>query len=508
MEQAAVIFIDSDNVYLKMVEAKNNEFKVIEDLQSPLKLGQDTFKKINIIIIEELCKIITGYLKIISEYQIKTIKAVATAALGQVDNKDFIINQINIKTGLEVEIIDNFEEKKYIYQAIINKINQEKNFWDSEALISYIGSGSLGIGIYAENNIIASRNIKIGSLKVSEILKGIQDKTDEFYVVVEESLSSITHSLKIFLEEFQLNNFIVTGKKIEVVANLCKVDRQGDFFYIPQLKFDSLYQEIKNKTPAQIENTYNLSENNAETILPSIVLYKTLMNLTSAEKIIAPIVFLTDIILYKMLYPDKFFSTKEKFYQSTVLSAKNLGKKYKYDQIHSNLVSKFALNIFDNIKKIHGLNKKHRLLLHSAAVLHDVGKYINISKHYQHSYRIIKSSNIFGLNHQKLSIVALITKYHSNKSIIINDQDFQKLNKKDRLVVAKLTAILRIADALNKSHYNKFNQIKSELTDDQLVITVLSNKETVLEEYTFQKKSKLFKEVFGIKLIFKKKVLY
>ena len=157
------------------------------------------------------------------------------------------------------------------------------------------------------------------------------------------------------------------------------------------------------------------------------------------------------------------------------------------------------------MKNYHGLNKKDRLLLSVAAITHDVGKYINVVGHYNHSYEIIRSSEIVGLSSHDMEIIANTTKYHSSSTPNMLDYNFNRLSYEDRMSVSKLTAILRLAEALDKGHIKKFDNIDVKIKNNTLTIGISTLKNTQIEEWSFGIKSKYFEEVFGMKAVIKNK---
>jgi exopolyphosphatase/guanosine-5'-triphosphate,3'-diphosphate pyrophosphatase len=503
----AVIDIGSDALRLKIAEDRHQMVHVLEYLEYPLRLGSDTYTKgkISFEKVDKICEIIKNFLFVAASYDIKVIRAVATTAVREASNKDYIIDQVKIKTGVSVDIMDDSEEKLYIYKEICKKLLLHWRLQNEPALLVYIGSGSLGISIYKGGNIIFTQNIQMGSLRLSELLGTVQEQSEKFYIVVEQYVKSFTSIAKKIFPMEDISHFIATGREIEIISNFCKSERQGEFVSIPKDTFVGLYEMIKHKTPTQLMDLYKISEEKAEVLLPSMSIYETLLSFTSAQEIMAPQVFLSDALLSDMLYEEQAVEWNKVFAKNTILSAKNIAARYQYDAKHAQMVENHALKIFDKMKKIHGLGSREKLLLQTAAVLHDIGKYINSKNHYRHSYEIIRASDILGLSEEEIEIVANIAKYHSGILPKLEQASYRHLSPKERVLVSKLSAILRIADALDRSHLQKFEEIEVKLKEDKLQITVETYKDTMLEEWCFGYKSEFFEEVFGLKAYMKKK---
>ncbi|MGM0410618.1 MAG: HD domain-containing protein [Bacillota bacterium] len=505
----AVIYLGSRAIYLKIAEkSEKGKMKILENLKYPLNLGQDTFnlEKITPEKIEETCKIINGFLDLISEYKVSKTRAIATTAIKEAKNRDYILDQINVKTGIKFEVFNDVEEKNFIYKKISRVLDNKPKIRKAQNVIAYIGTGSLGVAIYRRGNILSSQHIRVGSLKLSEILKGIQNRTDKFYIVVKEYLSGFTYMLKKVLPQNNIDNLIITGKEINLIKDLCNLNnnKENEINFISKKEFLNVYDKIKEKTPNQVMNEYNLSSEDSELLLPSMTIYKTILEITNAKNFITSTAFISDILLQDMFYPDIARRWNNIFDVNTILSAINLGKKYQYNKAHADAVERYSLTIFDSLKSIHGLNERARLFLQVAAILHDIGKFMSLKGHYYYSYDIIIASNILGLTEEEKKIVANIAKYHSSILPNQNDDSFKHLSSKNRLLVSKLTAILRLGDALDKSHRQKISKIRPEIKNKKLVIKAFSDNTILLEEWTIKQKSALFYEVFGLKVDFKK----
>jgi exopolyphosphatase/guanosine-5'-triphosphate,3'-diphosphate pyrophosphatase len=141
------------------------------------------------------------------------------------------------------------------------------------------------------------------------------------------------------------------------------------------------------------------------------------------------------------------------------------------------------------------------MLLEIAALLHDIGVFIKFAHHNFHSAYIIQNSDIFGLTKREISIVAEISKYHRGSQMPQDEENFLMMPRSDRMLILKLTAILRIADAMDRGHIQTFNDISVKLQQNALLITTKNSKNPVLERIALQEKAGMFESVFGYNVI-------
>lgn len=504
----AIINLGSDSLYLTIAERQDKKIKILEKLEYPLSMGKDTFTNgfISFEKVDRACEIISGFKQIIRDYQIKDVYATGTTALREASNSYFILDQIQTKTGVKIWIMDDSDEKSYIFRDMIRHIRSDKKYKNKNIFIAYIGTGSLGIAYYSKNTIIYSQNITIGSLKVAEILSSLQDKTEEFYSVIEDYLSTFTDALRSQMPIDKIDYFIASGREVELIYNTeseSRVNESGEK-YLSFQDFEDFYDSIKGKTVNQITSQFNLNEIKSEALIPSMGLYRMFLKLFNIKNIIIHRSNLSESIAYERLFSDLNENLINNYNSFIIDNAKFIGSKYLYDNEHAEKVEKYSILIFDEMKKYHKFGEREKILLRVAAILHDVGKYININKHAKNSYNIVKNSDIVGLSKKDIEIVANIVRLHSKQSLKIDNFYLKNLSLKDRFKVAKLLAILRIADSLDRGHKNKYESVDIKLKKETLTVKVESYQEVILEEWSFYKKSEFFEEVYGIKPIFKK----
>lgn len=253
-------------------------------------------------------------------------------------------------------------------------------------------------------------------------------------------------------------------------------------------------------TLSEIAEKYGIPGENALLLLISSILVRSLMSLTGAQLIWASGVSLCDGIAYEYAEQNKIFKVQHDFDADILSSAENISKRYMGSRKRSETLATIALTIFDSMKKVHGLTERERFLLQLATILHDCGKYISMVNLGECSYNIIMSTEIIGLSHREREIVANVVKYNHNafeyyEALGMNST----LDAEAYLTIAKLTAILRVANALDRSHKQKFQNVKTTLKEGNLVIHVDTGDDITLEKGLFQSRADFFEEVFSVR---------
>lgn len=508
-QAAAVIDIGSSVLSMEIAQAGDDEPKELDYLEYPVNLGYEVFThgRVSFRTMEEIARVLEGFTRSAREYGVEddAIRITATTALREASNSTYVLDQIRNKTGRRVEVLEDGQEMALIFKEVLRRMDARKQDLEHPFMMAYIGTGSVGIAAVRDGNVFFARNIRVGSLKLSQMLGETGERTPRFHVILEEYLSALTRLLRDQMQAYRPGRFVVCGKEIEMIAGLAHAEEKDGLLTIGKRSLSALYDDIKSLSPAQAAQKFNLREEQGEVLLPSLVLYRTLSEFTNSDSVISPGVVLLDSLLHELLYPKEAKDWNKRFEEGIAASAREMLKRYQADVNHAEAVESYALNIFDSLKKVHGFSSRERRLLQAAAILHDIGKFVNSKYHDVYSCHILMDSNIIGVSVAEMALIANIARYHSGAVPSLSHAEWAGLSPGDRLTASKLAAILRLADALDRSHMQKLSDIEIKQKENELVISARTDRETALEEWTFGYKSEFFTEVFGLRCVFKKK---
>lgn len=190
------------------------------------------------------------------------------------------------------------------------------------------------------------------------------------------------------------------------------------------------------------------------------------------------------------------------------LSIEQFIKKYYRETNHIYEVKKLSLMLFDEInEKLKKLPLKSRKLLETAALLHDIGYNIDSKNHNKHSFDIICNEKITDFEETEIQLIAHIARYH--RASLPNKTKHKKyalLNKKERKIVKRLAAILRICDGLDRAHMQLIQSLKADYDTKNDIFTVYLTSnipERTPDISSALKKKDLFEKTFKTQIIFK-----
>jgi exopolyphosphatase/guanosine-5'-triphosphate,3'-diphosphate pyrophosphatase len=267
-------------------------------------------------------------------------------------------------------------------------------------------------------------------------------------------------------------------------------------------EFDGL---IKSKTLSKAGLLSGISPENAKLVLPTVLILRKIAIMTNCNKFILSPIDLCDAMAAEFAESRLRIASKHDYDSNIISTARRMAIKYHSDMEHIETVEMLSLQIFDKIKKLHGLGNRERLLLRLGVLLHNIGSFISDIHSRENSYHIIMSTEIIGISDRERRMVANMIRYNEDRF-----PDYMALNeditKEQYITVVKLNAILKTANVLDKSNRHKIKKVDVTLSNDVLTVTAETMADITLEKGLFHDKANAFEEIFGIrpKLVQKK----
>lgn len=496
----AAIYVGSNYLTMTICEiGTDSSFQVLENAVWPINIGRDTFAngRISPETINATCNILNGFVRLMKDYHVKSYKAIATSGLREAGNRDYIIEQIRLICGINVEIINILQERFYVYKALRSHVAEVSDIELKDAIVVNISSGGLEVSIYDNDGLKFTEYLKLGPLRLREILFELEGSTIFFPKVMEEYIESKLFVLKSKMKSLNIHKFIGLGGELNTIFTLINSDNKN---FIQNSKLEKLYLRLREMSTEQIIEHYGLSADTAELILPSLLIFRGIMKVTNADGIYAPMITISQGVLYDIA-DDLFNIQGKKTSQNDIISSVwYIAEKYGVDKKHAAYVERMSEILFDKTWKWHRLGERERLFLRVAAILHDSGNYVSFSEHGVQSYNIIRTQNIMGFSDRDLEIIANIARYHTSKIPAYSDPNYFALTHNDKIIVSKLSAILKIAESMDSSHLQRIDKIETSVSNDILYIKLVSVKDISLERWDILESAKFFQEVMGIEI--------
>lgn len=504
----AAIDVGSNEVVMKIFNITTQSIERVDEIRYSLDLGSDTYTtgKIKQERVDELCRVLKNFSGIMDSYHVKDYRICATSAIRETENTHVLLDLIEQRTGMKIEVLSNSEQRFLDYKSVASRGDVFNRIIEKGTAIVDIGGGSIQLSLFDKDSLIATQNMRIGVLRIREMLYKLNVSESKYPDLIEEIVGGQLEVFKkLYLKEREIENIIIVDDYLSASIN-CITSGQELPGCMEISAYGLFLQELITMSRREIIRSYNMPEEHTLLLIIAALLVKQIVQMMQAENIWAPGVTICDGMAYEYAEKSKIFSTGHDFEQDIIACAKNISKRYMGSRKRSETLEQIALTIFDSMKKVHGLGKRERLLLRLATLLHDCGKYISLNNLGNCGYDIIMSTEIIGLSHREREIVANVVRYnHMELASYDYIGKVTTLAPKSYLIIAKLTAILRVANGLDRSHKQKFKDVTASYDKDKLIITICSNTDITLEQGLFREKAELFEEVFSVRPVIRQK---
>ncbi|MEI8206631.1 MAG: HD domain-containing protein [Kiritimatiellales bacterium] len=504
----AVIDIGATAIRMMIAEiGKNLSVRPVESLEQSVNLGRDTFStgKISLETIEACVQVCRDFSELLREYQITDpacIRAVATSAVAEASNSDVLIDRIFMATSISVEVLDGAEITRLTYFSILPLLQKEPALRQGNLLAIEVGGGNTTALGLRDGAVLFAHTYRFGSFRTREMLEDVRMPAARFRDLIEGEIhSGVRPIIQNFADEKSVK-ILILGSDARLAADKIKPgwhSRPSVSLRVSVLT--CLTDQILSLPVESLVKEYNLPFAAAESLGPALLVMQTVPQLLNCKTVYIGAPSMRDGLLGEMAAGG---SWDERFTKQIIHSALEIGRHYRFDRKHAEGVAAHARNIFRTMQSEHKMPLRYETILTVAALLHDIGTFINNRSHHKHSQYLIENSDIFGLSKQDLILVALTARYHRSALPRPTHTAYTALPRMDRLRVSKLAAILRVADALDRGHAQRIRNPQIGLFTDRLQIGVSGLADCAVEGIALKEKSDLFEQVYGKRAVLAK----
>lgn len=507
----AAIDVGSFELTMKIFDLSGkNTMREIDCIRQRIDLGSDTYAhgKISNEKIDDLCHTLKEFAQIMESYKVTAYKAYGTSAIRETENTLILQDQIEQRTGIWVETLSNSEQRFLDYKSIASKGETFRRIIEEKTAILDIGGGSIQISLFDKDTLVSTQNLRLGVLRLQELLNHLNAGSTQMERLVDElATAQLDDYKKLYLKDREIKNIIIVDDYLSPWA-VRKAHERGEVNAVVDRKaFSQLMEALRTKGTTELAKRMDIAEEKVPLVYISAILTRRIAELMGAELVWAPGVTLCDGIAYEYAEQNKMFRGEHDFAEDIIACALNISKRYNGSSKRADTLEHITTTIFDSMKKVHGMGQRERLYLRRAAILHDCGKYISLLNVGEASYDIIMATEMIGLSHMEREIVANVVRFNHSDFVYYGQAQERPmgLDKASYLTVAKLTAILRLANSLDRSHKQKMKGVKAVLQENELILKVDTQEDITLEKGFFQTSTEFFKEVYSITPVIRQK---
>ncbi len=505
-QKLAAIDIGSNSLKLVIVEAAaSDSFTVISQERERVRLGHDTLKNhfLSAEAINLSAEAIAKFRSIAESREVDSIIAVATASVREAENAAEFVREIESRTGVRVEVLSSVEEARLIGIAAAQFFNA-----DNESLFNIdIGGGSTELSLMKNGEPHKLFSMKLGAVGLTEkFIFSNPPRAEELENLQMEIDLALQQPLRKTKSETWQFATGTSGTILNLTSLLNFQTVETATSAKPEIQFKKLVALNKMLARISLEERAKLpviSPQRAEVIVAGGQILEGVMQAFKIQTLQPCYYALREgvIIDYLREIESESLPPVPDVEDKKLRDVFAIGRRYGYEESHALQVASLAEKIFDALAPLYNLGRHGRTLLSAAALLHDVGYHISHESHHKHSLYLIKHSEMTGFSETEKIIIANIARYHRGSLPKEKHLDFMQLGEKDRKEVARLGAILRLADALDRGYDNHVKDIKFKRDRRNVYLKLVSDENCTIELAAIEQKKDLFEMAFDCNLI-------
>ena len=484
-------------------ESGTIELRPSDFLEQTVPIARDIFQRGSIrrSTIERCVQILHGYQEALRELGANDdtkLRAVATNILIESSNYDSFLNRVRIGCGIQIEPLDDGEMTRLIYLKTRRRLRDTPSMKRRTTLVIHAGPGNTRVLLFKNGRISDYTNYRLGVYRTNEAVRNNEGGEHLLNKNIRDHIRSLVSQIHNNYADSGLEEIVLLGYEIQHFSHI--LTPPGKKQSSPEA-LAKLTKEVSAMSEETRVKKYQLDYNTAQAIIPALEINLAIANALEVDVINLPG---SDYERGLLLDLPASFSLTEGFQSEVIHSAQALAKKFNVHRSHSEQVTKLSQQIFERTTELHQLNDHDALLLTCAAILHECGNFVSVRAHHKHSHYIISHSEIFGLGERDIAIIALIARYHRRSCPKMSHPPYRALQPKDRIRVSKLSAILRVADALDRSHSSRISELTTRMDNQKLIISLTGLSDISVEQRAMRSKSDLFHDIFGLRVTLEK----
>ncbi|MDJ0632362.1 MAG: Ppx/GppA phosphatase family protein [Xenococcaceae cyanobacterium MO_188.B29] len=515
----AAIDIGTNSIHMVIVKIEPDlpSFSIIAKEKDTVRLGERDSKTGDLTpeAIERSLSALKRCKDLADSLNVEEIIAVATSATREASNGQDFLNQIEAELSITVNLISGQEEARRIYLGVLSGMD----FGEQPQIIVDIGGGSteLILADIQESRFLSST--KVGAVRLTrEFVTSDPINELEFNYLRAYVRGMLERSVVEIWQNLQLNEvpgLIGTSGTIETLATIHALEKHGSVpnpiggYQMSRQDLEDIVQKLARMTCKERLEVSGISDKRAEIIVPGAIILLEVMNMLNLESITICERALREGIIVDWMLTHGLIESRL-CYQNEVRERNviKIAQKYRVNLEYSEKVADFALSLFKQTKGyLHDWGGKEQELLWAAAILHNCGVYISHSAHHKHSYYLIRNAEMLGFTELELELIANLARYHRKSKPKKKHENYQALpNKQHQLIVRQLSAILRLAVALDRRKKGAINNISCYYYENNrelhlhLFPTDIGD-DCALELWSLNYKKDVFEEEYDVKVI-------
>jgi len=504
-DRLAAIDIGSNSIHMIVVASEpNGGYRVLGREREMVRLGKSALGRgaLSETAMRDGLEALLKMTTLASLKGARRVVAVATSAIREAANGDDFLARVKVQTGIEVQTLSGEDEARLIYRAVREVVD----LGPGTAAVVDVGGGSTEWIATAGGKVRRVASLQLGSLRSAVTLRGDPPPPEQLDRLRRRLRETLTREVPIAGPAARVDRLVATSGTAVCCADLC------DLFAGRNWKGAAgALREVRAKELAQLVVRLSTLEKREIAALPPV-------GVPRSDSLLAGALLLEEVVAHAGV--ERFQVSDRALREGLVLHALGqpvpparepedlrrrqvvqLAERTESVLRHSLETARLAVRLFDLTVSVHGLGVREREWLEYAALLHDIGYSINYQNHHKHSYYLILNATLDAFDPREVEIIAHVARHHRGaKPRPERQETLAALKPWQQRTIAKLTALLRLADALDRTHASRVEEVYAAIRGKRVTLEVLSRYDVELELEAARVRGLYFESVFARRL--------
>jgi exopolyphosphatase / guanosine-5'-triphosphate,3'-diphosphate pyrophosphatase len=506
MPTFAAVDIGSNSVRLKIARLTRGKLRSIHEDREVTRLGEGVFRSgfLTPESMAETVKVLRRFHRATQQVVTDPVRVVATAALRDARNSLAFLEWVRSATGWKVEIISGLEEARLIHLGLVSNLRVDS----SPALMMDLGGGSCELTVSSRGQIRDTVSVPLGAVRLSdEFLRHDPPRKGEIKRL-QGFVAREVNRVAARVIAARVKSVIATSGTAAALASAASRLRKSKSngaqrAIVSAAEMTRIAKQLARLPVEERRQIEGIGPRRAEIIIAGAIVYHELLARLELKGFRYSPLGLRDGLLAQMAAEhDRSTRSGRQIESERWESITRAVSHYRVDMKHALDVRDSAMFLFTALRSVHGLAPEFREWLSAAAMLYEVGDYVNRNAHHRHTYYIIANSEILGYTPQQRRIIAAIARYLGKSRPSLEEAPMKAIEPSDRPGVQKAIMLLRLARALNLGRSRAVEKVRAKVHAAEVLLTLVPRRRmgVDLELWAIEKDAAYFREVFGREL--------
>ncbi len=498
-DRIAAIDIGSNSVRVVVAEQSADGYRVLDEERENTRLASSLSRtgELEHEAMDASVTALRSFVTMARGFGVRAIRAIATSAVRDAKNGPEFCQRVQEETGVAVEVISAREEGRLSFLSVARAFDVASK----QVAIADIGGGSTEILLASSGIVDEVYTTRLGAVRVTEAC-GLGDKCSPRSIAKAHRYINTELKKRARKPAFVPSMLYGAGGTFTALASmLIAREKSPEEFSLRGYRANRatvrhLITHLAQMTLEERKKVAGLNPRRADIIVAGLIVIERILRHLKVNVVQIHTGGVRDGLLLTMTQkPGE--STKSTTPEQRLQAVERFAERCGTDLAHARQVGWIAGKLLEEVAQSLGMDLADRSLIEMAALLANVGYLINFDKHHKHSYQLILNSDLPGFERDELRLVANIARYHRGARPKGKHSNFAVLSDKDQDRVAKMAALLRLAFALDRTHQQQVRDLRVNVTDDRVEITVRTTGDAEVDLWAARRKVALFERVFN-----------